>query len=160
MSCWALPQCGTGELQASVGCWLKALWVREAVLSNSLHGTESLERGENCPGSLGISPSSPSDSSAATATADSSVLWWQGLEPGVDGADSLRNHTCSSVLVTGLADTEDVGVEQLQHWWSTSCPHVEMSSWLSSGHPNLQRVCRVMSLVGRFFPSCIILLIY
>lgn len=59
------------------------------------------------------------------------------MEPGVDGANSLRNPTCTSVLVTGLADTVDVGVEQLQHWWSTSWPPVEMSSWVSNGHPKV-----------------------
>lgn len=73
---------GTGELQASVGCWLKAVWVRESMLSNSLHGTESLARGENCSGSLGISPSSPSGSSAVTAIAKSSVLQVAGAWAG------------------------------------------------------------------------------
>lgn len=81
MSCKVLapPYCGTEELQASVGRWLKAVWVRGSVLSNSLRGTESLESGENCTGSLEISPSSPSCPSAATAIANSCVLQVAGL---------------------------------------------------------------------------------
>lgn len=35
------------------------------------------------------------------------------MEPGMDGASSLRNPAYTSVLVAGLADAVGIGVDQL-----------------------------------------------
>lgn len=81
-----------------MGGWLKALWVRESVLSNSLMGLSHCREGKllRRPGDLSILSSG---SCAATAIGDSSVLQLAGLGAWMDGADSLRNPTCTSVLI-------------------------------------------------------------